>query len=107
MKPLPPTFRYEYLGPNETYPVIVNANLNRDQPMGDPSNAMIYAKLCQLHNDYTQMQEYNETQDRLLYETWSLTRRMHAWHLERGDYEEEEMLAQPPQRRNRTQQQDP
>jgi hypothetical protein len=28
LKPLPPSLRYEFLGPNSTYPVIVNANLN-------------------------------------------------------------------------------
>ena len=31
LKPLPSTLRYEYLGPNQTYPVIVNASLNQDQ----------------------------------------------------------------------------
>jgi hypothetical protein len=28
LKPLPPNLRYEFLGPNSTYPVIVNASLN-------------------------------------------------------------------------------
>ena len=28
LKPLPSTLRYEFLGPNSTYPVIINANLN-------------------------------------------------------------------------------
>jgi hypothetical protein len=31
LKPLPSTLRYEYLGPNESYPVIINAALNEDQ----------------------------------------------------------------------------
>jgi hypothetical protein len=31
LKPLPSTLRYEYLGPNESYPVIINAALNKDQ----------------------------------------------------------------------------
>jgi hypothetical protein len=31
LKPLPSTLRYEYLGSNQTYPVIVNASLNQDQ----------------------------------------------------------------------------
>ncbi|XP_078148472.1 uncharacterized protein LOC144543896 [Carex rostrata] len=31
LKPLPSTLRYEYLGPNQTYPVIVNASLDQDQ----------------------------------------------------------------------------
>lgn len=26
LKPLPPTLRYEFMGPNSTYPVIINAN---------------------------------------------------------------------------------
>jgi len=31
LKPLPSSLRYEFLGPNSTYPVIVNANLNACQ----------------------------------------------------------------------------
>ncbi|XP_078163505.1 uncharacterized protein LOC144558538 [Carex rostrata] len=31
LNPLPSTLRYEYLGPNQIYPVIVNASLNQDQ----------------------------------------------------------------------------
>ena len=31
LKPLPTDLRYEFLGPNETYPVIINANLDQDQ----------------------------------------------------------------------------
>lgn len=31
LKPLPSTLRYEFLGPNSTYPVIVNAKLNDDE----------------------------------------------------------------------------
>jgi hypothetical protein len=31
LKPLPSTLRYEYLGPNESYPIIINAALNKDQ----------------------------------------------------------------------------
>jgi len=31
LKPLPPSFRYEFLGPNSTYLVIVNASLNASQ----------------------------------------------------------------------------
>jgi len=28
LKPLPPNLRYEFLGPNSTYHVIINASLN-------------------------------------------------------------------------------
>ena len=31
LKPLPSSLRYEFLGPNSTFPVIVNANLNACQ----------------------------------------------------------------------------
>jgi hypothetical protein len=31
LKPLPPSLRYEYLGTDNTYPVIVNAELNKDE----------------------------------------------------------------------------
>jgi Reverse transcriptase (RNA-dependent DNA polymerase) len=31
LKPLLPTLRYEYLGPDETYPVIINVTLNENQ----------------------------------------------------------------------------
>jgi len=31
LKPLPSSLRYEFLGPNSTYPVIVNASLNASQ----------------------------------------------------------------------------
>ena len=31
LEPLPSSLRYEFLGPNSTYPVIVNANLNACQ----------------------------------------------------------------------------
>ena len=31
LKPLPPNLRYEFLGPNSTYPVIVNAKLSADE----------------------------------------------------------------------------
>jgi hypothetical protein len=30
LKPLPATLRYEFLSPNESYPVIINANFNDD-----------------------------------------------------------------------------
>ena len=32
LKPLPPLLRYEFLGPNCTYPVIINANLSKIKP---------------------------------------------------------------------------
>ena len=31
LKPLPPSLRYEFLGPDETYPVIVSSALNQEQ----------------------------------------------------------------------------
>ena len=31
MKQLPPDLKYAFLGPNSTYPIIVNANLNSEQ----------------------------------------------------------------------------
>jgi len=31
IKPLPSSLRYEFLGPNSTYPVVMNANLNASQ----------------------------------------------------------------------------
>jgi len=31
LKPLPSSLRYEFLGPNSTYPIIVNASLNACQ----------------------------------------------------------------------------
>ena len=31
LKPLPPNLRYKFLGPNSTYPVIVNASLNEGE----------------------------------------------------------------------------
>jgi len=31
LKPLPPNLRYEFIGPNSTYPVIVNASLNEGE----------------------------------------------------------------------------
>ena len=31
LKPLPPNLRYEFLGPNSTYPIIVNASLDEEE----------------------------------------------------------------------------
>jgi len=47
LKPLPPSLRYEFLGPNYTYPMIVNASLSAYKVMCDASDFALGAILGQ------------------------------------------------------------